>query len=81
MNMVEDEIRTEYRCEDLGRGARGKYHARYSKGTKLVRLDDRVAKAFPTAKAVNEALLGLLSLASKPVPMTSRSGGRAKARH
>ena len=65
MNKIEDDMRPEYRREDLGKGVRGKYYARYSKGTNLVLLDDRVAKAFPTAQAVNEALLGLLSLASK----------------
>ncbi len=78
--MVEDEMRPEYRREDLGKGARGKYFARYSKGTNLVLLDDRVAKAFPTAEAVNEALLGLLALANKTTRITSRSSGRAKAR-
>jgi hypothetical protein len=80
MNVVEDDMRAEYRRGDLGKGVRGKYYARYSKGTNLVLLDDRVAKAFKTAEAVNEALLGLLSLASKSAGMTSRSSGRAKAR-
>lgn len=65
MSKVEDEMRTEYRREDLGKGVRGKYFTRYSKGTNLVLLDDRVAKAFPTADAVNEVLLGLLALANK----------------
>lgn len=58
-------MRTEYRREDLGTGVRGKYLRRYSKGTNLVLLDDRVAQAFPNAQAVNEALLGLLALAEK----------------
>lgn len=80
MNIVDDEMRAEYRREDLGKGVRGKYYARYSKGTNLVLLDDRVAKAFPTAEAVNEALLGLISLANKSVGITRRSSGRAKAR-
>ena len=80
MNKAEDDARAEYRREDLGKGVRGKYFARYSKGTNLVLLDDRVAKAFPTAEAVNEALLGLLSLANKSTRITSRSSGRAKAR-
>lgn len=78
--MVEEEMRSEYRREDLGKGVRGKHFARYSKGTNLVLLDDRVAKAFPTAEAVNEALLGLLSLANKSVRITNSSSGRAKAR-
>lgn len=61
-------MRTEYRREDLGTGVRGKYLRRYSKGTNLVLLDDRVAQAFPNAQAVNEALLGLLALAEKAKP-------------
>lgn len=80
MNTDKDGMRTEYRREDLGKGVRGKYYARYSKGTNLVLLDDRVAKAFPTAEAVNEALLGLLSLATKSARITGRSSGRTKAR-
>ena len=80
MNKVEDDIRTEYQREDLGKGIRGKYYARYTRGTNLILLDDRVAKAFPTAEAVNEALLGLLDLADKSVRITGRSSGRAKAR-
>jgi hypothetical protein len=80
MNEAEDEMRAEYRREDLGKGVRGKYYERFTKGTNLVLLDDRVAKAFPTAEAVNEALLGLLALASKTTRTTGRSSGRAKAR-
>ncbi len=57
-----DEVRPEYRREDLGKGVRGKYHAAYQKGTNLVLLRPEVAKAFPTSEAVNEALLGLLQL-------------------
>ncbi|TXI50930.1 MAG: hypothetical protein E6Q50_02945 [Lysobacter sp.] len=58
-------IRAEYRHEELGKGVRGKYLRKYSKGTNLVLLDDRVAQAFPDADAVNAALLGLLALAEK----------------
>jgi hypothetical protein len=73
-------MRIQSRREEMGKAVRGRLCARYSKGTNLVLLDDRVARAFPTAGAVNEALLGLLSLASKSVRMTIRSSGRAKAR-
>lgn len=76
MNKAEKEIRTEYRREDLGNGVRGRYFARYTKGTNLVLLDARVAKAFPTAEAVNEALLGLLALTEK----TRRTMQRAQPR-
>jgi hypothetical protein len=57
--MDNDEIRTEYERKELGKGVRGKYYARFAKGTNLVLLDDRVAKAFPTAEDVNAALLGV----------------------
>ena len=73
MNKVEDDIRAEYSREDLGSGVRGKYFSRYIKGTNLVLLDDRVARAFPTAEAVNEALLGLLALARKATSTSARS--------
>ena len=51
MTTVDDNMRAEYRREELGKGVRGKYAARYSTGTNLVLLDDRVATAFPTAEA------------------------------
>lgn len=73
-----DEIREEYKRDDLGKGVRGKYLSRYSKGTNLVLLSDTVAKAFPTAEAVNEALLGLLALAKKTTHITNKLGSRQK---
>lgn len=75
--MDNDEIKTEYKWGELGKGVRGKYYARFTKGTNLVLLDDRVAKAFPTAADVNAALLSLLDLVPKP-RITSRSSGRAQ---
>jgi hypothetical protein len=47
VSKVEDETKPEYRREELGRGVRGKYLARVSRGTNLVALDAQVAKAFP----------------------------------
>lgn len=78
--MDNDEIRSEYKREELGKGVRGKYYARFTKGTNLVLLDDEVAKAFPTAEDVNAALLGLLALVPKRPRITGRSSRRAKAR-
>lgn len=72
MSEVEDETRAEYRFEDLGRGFRGRYFARVSKGTNLVLLDDKVAKSFPTGEAVNQALLGLLALTEQTARLTGR---------
>jgi hypothetical protein len=80
MSKAKDEMRTEYRREELGKGVRGKYLGRVSRGTNLVLLDDKVAKAFPTSEAVNEALLGLLSLTEQTTRITRRSSGRTKTR-
>lgn len=46
----EDEIRTEYLREDLGKGVRGKYFKQYAKGTNLVLLDDRLPQRFRQPK-------------------------------
>jgi hypothetical protein len=68
---VSDELRTEYRREDLGQGIRGKYFESYRKGSNLVLLSPDVAKVFPTEEAVNEVLRSLIDLAQKSI-------GRAK---
>lgn len=66
-----DEMRTEYKREDLGVGVRGKYYKAYQEGTNLVLLSPEVAAAFPTEKAVNDALQSLIDIAK-------RSAGLAK---
>jgi hypothetical protein len=73
MSKAKDEMRIEYRREDLSKGVRGKYFERVSKGTNLVLLNDKVAKAFPNADAVNEALLGLLALTEQTARLTGRT--------
>ena len=78
MSKDKNEIRAEYQRDELGKGIRGKYLERFSKGTNLVLLDDRVAKAFPTAEAVNEALLGLMALASSTMQRKTIPNRRAK---
>jgi hypothetical protein len=80
MSKPKDEMRAEYRQEDLGKGVRGKYFARVSKGTNLVLLNDKVAKAFPTAEAVNEALLGLLALTEQTARLTGQTKRPARKR-
>jgi hypothetical protein len=60
---MEDELRSEYDLRELLKGGeRGKYAERYRAGTNLVLLDPDVAKAFPSEKAVNEALRLVLQL-------------------
>jgi hypothetical protein len=75
-------LRAEYRREDLGRGVRGKYFASFQEGSNLVLLNPEIAKAFPTAEAVNEALRGLLVLAkrtSRPTRRSRRNGKKTSA--
>jgi hypothetical protein len=75
-----DELRPEYKREELGVGVRGKYFEEYRKGTNLVLLSPDVAKVFSTEEAVNEALRSLINLAEKSTGRTSRSGGSSKKR-
>ncbi len=75
-----DELRPEYKREDLGVGVRGKYFEDYNKGTNLVLLSPDVAKVFSSDEAVNEALRSLIHLAEKSTGRTSRSTGSAKKR-
>ena len=56
-----DELRAEYKLSDFRtKGVRDKYLKRYRAGTNLVLLAPDVARAFPTDKAVNDALRSLL---------------------
>jgi hypothetical protein len=75
-----DELRPEYRREDLGPGVRGKYLEAYRAGTNLVLLSPEIAKVFPTEEAVNDALRSLIEVAERSVGPTKRSSRRAKAR-
>jgi len=68
-----DDLRKEYRREDLGRGVRGKYYREYIKGTNLVLLRPEIAQAFPTAEAVNDALQSLIYVATRSANLTTRS--------
>jgi hypothetical protein len=56
-------MRDEY---DFSKGIRGKYAKRYPEGSKAVLLDPEVAKEFPDAAAVNEALRQVLRDRKKP---------------
>ncbi len=57
---LDDELRPEYTREDLKNGVRGKYLGQFRSGTNHILLDPDVAKAYPTAEAVNEALRQLM---------------------
>ena len=76
----EDDMRPEYKRSDFVNMERGKFHAEVAKGTSVALLDPSVAKAFPTSRAVNEALSGLLALTAKATRMTRRpTRSRTKA--
>ena len=55
---------------DFSKGVHGKYTHRYAEGSNVIVLPPDLAKAFPTAKAVHEALRGLVSLAQKTAAKT-----------
>ena len=57
----EPPMRAEY---DFSGGARGKYAKRFAAGSNVVVLEPDVARAFPTAKAVNAALRRTLRAAA-----------------
>ena len=73
-----DELRPEYRREDLGRGVRGKYLKPYRAGTNLVLLKPEVATAFPTEQAVNDALSSLIEVAQHSTSLVRRPSRRVK---
>ena len=72
-----EDMRKEYRREDLGAGVRGKYYDEYKKETNLVLLSPDVAKAFPTEEAVNKTLRSLINIA-QTIGLTKRSSRGAK---
>jgi hypothetical protein len=69
-----DELRPEYKREDLGKGKRGVYFKSYEQGHNLVLLKPEIAKAFPTEEAVNNALLLLIEVTQNTAVHTGHSG-------
>jgi len=61
-----DDLRGEYDFSALGRGVRGKHYRRATSGTNLVLIDPDLIRAFPTGKAVNDALRMLVNVAATP---------------
>jgi len=77
----DDDIRPEYDLASLGPGVRGKYAGRL-RGTTLVALRPEVAEAFPTAKAVNEALRGVMKATAvkrRSTPSKTRTTGAKRS--
>ena len=59
-----------------GKGVRGKYFARVSKGSNVVKLDPEVAKVFTSANAVNAALASVIEISK--LTKASRRAARRK---
>ena len=70
-----EEMRAEYRREDIGKGVRGKHHAAFQKGSNLVLLTPELAKIFPTNEAVNSALESLVDVARSAVTKKRHTSG------
>lgn len=75
-NEVRDGLRAEYEPELFKNAVRGKYFEAYRRGTNVVILDADVARAFPTEKAVNDALRRLIS---KKLPSRRKRPSRRAA--
>jgi len=56
-----NDMRPEYDFASMKGGIRGKYAQRAREGTNIVLIEPEVADAFPTERAVNEALKGVLN--------------------
>lgn len=76
----DDEMRAEYAREDLGPLVRGKYAARYAKATNIVVIDPSLAKVFPNSASVNEALRGLLDIATAATGINHRASRTSSKR-
>lgn len=55
-------MRAEY---DFSGGVRGRYADLYRRGVNVVLLEPELAEAFPDSKSVNDALRGLLAIATR----------------
>ena len=57
---------------DFSSAMRGKYARTYAEGANIVLLEPDVAKAFPTAKAVNHSLRSLIAAPRRQRLLTAR---------
>jgi len=63
-----DDLSAEYDFAAMKGGIRGKHAKAYREGTNLVLLAPDVAKQFPDARSVNEALRILMRVSRRVVP-------------
>ena len=67
-NERESEMLEEY---DFSGGVRGKYAARFTRGSHVVVLDPDVVEVFPDAEVVNEALRFLIRVTKENQPISN----------
>jgi hypothetical protein len=67
MNDESDDLRSDYPPELIRSGVRGKYAKRFREGSNAILIDPDLTRAFPNAKAVNDALRELLAQRKKSV--------------
>ena len=79
MKKAKDEMRSNYRRSDFSKLERGKFFAEVAAGTSVALLEPAIAKAFPTSKAVNEALASLLVLTEKTSRITNKVRSRKRS--
>ena len=73
MKKDKEDMHKSYKRSGFAKLERGKFFAEVAEDTSVVLLEPEVAKAFPTSKAVNEALSELLALTEKTARITRRS--------
>jgi hypothetical protein len=78
MKKADDTMRAEYKRADFTKLERGKFHKLAVKSAAVVLLDPKVAKAFPTSEAVNNALSGLIEIAKQAQQLTAKPARVAK---
>ena len=79
MKKAKDEMRAEYKRSDFPKLERGKDYKEIIARSNVVLLEPMIAKAFPTSKAVKEALAGLLASTAKK-PRATRRPVRTRAK-
>jgi hypothetical protein len=75
-----DDLLPEYDFSSMTGAVRGKYYQRYRAGVNLVLLEPEVARAFPTATAVNEALRSVIRPSKAPRRRTRLPNKRMRTR-
>jgi hypothetical protein len=63
---LNDDLLPEYDFSSMAGAVRGKHYERYRAGVNLVLLEPEVARAFPTDRAVNDALRTVMRATKAP---------------